>query len=135
MKFVAVTSCPTGIAHTYMAAEALEQAGKAAGHVVTVETQGSAGTDMIDDATIAAADGVIFAADLEVKGRERFAGKPTVDVGVKRGVHEAAKVIEEAVAAVGVGCLRVLLRLRRLRLVRRRRLMRMRVWVPGSVSG
>ncbi|ACV07742.1 PTS fructose transporter subunit IIC [Jonesia denitrificans] len=103
MKFVAVTSCPTGIAHTYMAAEALEQAGKAAGHVVTVETQGSAGTDMIDDATIAAADGVIFAADLEVKGRERFAGKPTVDVGVKRGVHEAAKVIEEAVAAVERG--------------------------------
>ncbi|WP_029067960.1 PTS fructose transporter subunit IIC [Jonesia quinghaiensis] len=103
MKFVAVTSCPTGIAHTYMAAEALEQAGKAAGHEVTVETQGSAGTDAIDDAAIAAADGVIYAADLEVKGRERFAGKPFVDVGVKRGVHEAAKVIEEAVAAVERG--------------------------------
>ncbi len=103
MKFVAVTSCPTGIAHTYMAAEALEQAGKAAGHEVVVETQGSIGTEEIDDAIIAAADGVIFAADLEVQGRERFAGKPTVDVGVKRGVHEPAKVIEEAVAAVKAG--------------------------------
>jgi PTS system fructose-specific IIC component len=107
MKFVAVTSCPTGIAHTYMAAEALEQAGKAAGHEVVVETQGSIGTEEIDDAVIAAADGVIFAADLEVQGRERFAGKPTVDVGVKRGVHEPAKVIEEAVAAVEAGSVAV----------------------------
>lgn len=100
MKFVAVTSCPTGIAHTYMAAEALEQAGKAAGHEVTVETQGSAGTDPLDPEVIAAADGVIFAADLEVKDRGRFAGKPTVDVGVKKGVHDAPGVIAQAVEAV-----------------------------------
>jgi PTS system fructose-specific IIC component len=103
MKFVAVTSCPTGIAHTYMAAEALEQAGKAAGHEVTVETQGSAGSSPIDPAIIAAADGVIFAADLEVQGKERFAGKPTVDVGVKRGVNDAKGVIAQAVAAVEAG--------------------------------
>lgn len=103
MKFVAVTSCPTGIAHTYMAAEALEQTGKAAGHEVVVETQGSIGSDPIDQAVIDAADGVIFAADLEVKGRERFAGKPTIDVGVKRAVHEPAKVVAEAVAAVESG--------------------------------
>ena len=100
MKFVAVTSCPTGIAHTYMAAEALEQAGKAAGHEVTVETQGSAGSTPLDPAVIAAADGVIFAADLEVQKKERFAGKPTVDVGVKKAVHDAPAVIREAVAAV-----------------------------------
>ena len=100
MKFVAVTSCPTGIAHTYMAAEALEQAGKAAGHEVVVETQGSIGTDPIDPAVIAAADGVIFAADLEVKDKARFAGKPVVDVGVKMAVHEPAEVIEAAVEAV-----------------------------------
>ena len=74
MKFVAVTSCPTGIAHTYMAAEALEQAGKAAGHEVQVETQGSAGSTPLDPAIIEAADGVIFAADLEVREKERFAG-------------------------------------------------------------
>jgi PTS system fructose-specific IIC component len=103
MKFVAITSCPTGIAHTYMAAEALEQAGKAAGHQVDVETQGSAGSSPLDPAIIAAADGVIFAADLEVQGKERFAGKPTVDVGVKRGVNDAKGVIAEAVAAVEAG--------------------------------
>ncbi len=100
MKFVAVSSCPTGIAHTYMAAEALEQAAKAAGHEVAVETQGAAGSTPLDPAVIAAADGVIFAADLEVQGKERFAGKPTVDVGVKRAVHDAASVIASAVVAV-----------------------------------
>ena len=103
MKFVAVTSCPTGIAHTYMAAEALEVTGKELGHEVQVETQGSAGTVPLDDATIAAADGVIFAADLEVQGRERFAGKPTIEVGVKKAVHEPANVIEAAVVAVESG--------------------------------
>ncbi len=100
MKFVAVSSCPTGIAHTYMAAEALEQAGKAAGHDVQVETQGSIGTTPLDPAVIAAADGVIYAADLEVKDRSRFAGKPFVDVGVKKAVHDPAAVIAQAVAAV-----------------------------------
>ncbi|MGN8246919.1 PTS fructose transporter subunit IIC [Cellulomonas soli] len=103
MKFVAVTSCPTGIAHTYMAAEALEQAGKAAGHTVTVETQGAAGSTPIDPQVIAEADGVIYAADLEVKDRDRFAGKPSVDVGVKKAVHDAAGVIAQAVAAVESG--------------------------------
>src|SRR5664280_2402561 len=100
MKFVAVTSCPTGIAHTYMAAENLEQAGKAAGHDVQVETQGSAGTVALSDDAIAAADGVIYAADLEVKGKGRFAGKPYIDVGVKKAVHDGPGVIAAAVAAV-----------------------------------
>ncbi|HYN70928.1 MAG TPA: PTS fructose transporter subunit IIBC [Nakamurella sp.] len=100
MKFVAVTSCPTGIAHTYMAAENLEQAGKAAGHDVQVETQGSAGTVALSDDVIAAADGVIYAADLEVKGKARFAGKPYIDVGVKKAVHDGPGVIAAAVAAV-----------------------------------
>ena len=103
MKFVAVTSCPTGIAHTYMAAENLEQAGKAAGHDVQVETQGSAGSVPLSDDVIAAADGVIFAADLEVKGKERFAGKPFVDVGVKKAVHDGPGVIAAAVEAVEAG--------------------------------
>jgi len=100
MKFVAVTSCPTGIAHTYMAAENLEQSGKDAGHEVQVETQGSAGTVPLSDDVIAAADGVIYAADLEVKGKARFAGKPFIDVGVKKAVHDGPGVIAAAVAAV-----------------------------------
>ena len=58
MKFVAVTSCPTGIAHTYMAAEGLEQAAKAAGHQIEVETQGAAGLEKLSPETIAAADAV-----------------------------------------------------------------------------
>ncbi|WP_456845681.1 PTS fructose transporter subunit IIC [Cellulomonas sp. P5_C6] len=103
MKFVAVSSCPTGIAHTYMAAEALEQSGKAAGHEVHVETQGAAGSTPLDPAIIAAADGVIYAADLEVKDKQRFAGKPFVDVGVKKAVHDAPGVIAAAVAAVEAG--------------------------------
>ena len=89
MKFVGVTSCPTGIAHTYMAAEALEQAAKAAGHEMVVETQGSAGSAPLDQSVIDAADAVIFAHDLEVRDAGRFAGKPTVDVGVKKGISDA----------------------------------------------
>ena len=100
MKFVAVTSCPTGIAHTYMAAENLEQTGKDLGHEVQVETQGSAGTVPLSDDIIAAADGVIYAADLEVKRKDRFAGKPFVDVGVKKAVHDPKAVLEAAIAAV-----------------------------------
>ncbi|NHT16268.1 fructose-specific PTS transporter subunit EIIC [Cellulomonas sp. IC4_254] len=103
MKFVAVSSCPTGIAHTYMAAEALEQAGKAAGHEVHVETQGAAGSTPLDPAIIAAADGVIYAADLEVQAKDRFAGKPFVDVGVKKAVHDPNGVLAQAVAAVEAG--------------------------------
>lgn len=75
-RIVAVTSCPTGIAHTFMAAEGLQQAAKALGHAIRVETQGSVGAqDALDDAEIAAADVVIIAADREVD-LSRFAGNP-----------------------------------------------------------
>ncbi len=99
MKFVAVTSCPTGIAHTYMAAEALEQAAAEAGDEMHVETQGSAGADPLDQSVIDEADAVIFAADVEVRGRERFAGKPLVQSGVKRAIGGAAQMLDEARAA------------------------------------
>ncbi|GAB3709086.1 PTS fructose transporter subunit IIC [Nocardiopsis oceani] len=99
MKIVAVTSCPTGIAHTYMAAEALEQAGRAAGHEVSVETQGSAGTAALSAADLAAADAVVFAADIGVQGRERFEGIPYVEVTVKQAVNDAAGILERAVEA------------------------------------
>ncbi|MFB7779375.1 PTS fructose transporter subunit IIABC [Streptomyces bauhiniae] len=94
-RIVAVTSCPTGIAHTYMAAESLENAGREAGVEVTVETQGSAGFTRLDPAVIAAADGVVFAHDVPVREKDRFAGKPTVDVGVKAGINRPAELISE----------------------------------------
>ncbi|MFE9597522.1 fructose-specific PTS transporter subunit EIIC [Streptomyces hokutonensis] len=94
-RIVAVTSCPTGIAHTYMAAESLENAGRAAGVELVVETQGSAGFTRLDPAVIAAADGVIFAHDVPVRDKARFAGKPTVDVGVKAGINRPAELITE----------------------------------------
>jgi fructose PTS system EIIBC or EIIC component len=103
MKFVAVTSCPTGIAHTYMAAEALEQAAADAGDEMHVETQGSAGSDPLDPQIIADADAVIFAADVEVRGRERFAGKPLIQSGVKRPISSAPQMLDEARAAVAAG--------------------------------
>ncbi|MEV7088527.1 fructose-specific PTS transporter subunit EIIC [Streptomyces sp. NPDC093085] len=95
-RIVAVTSCPTGIAHTYMAAESLERAGQQADGVeLVVEPQGSAGFDRLDPAVIAAADGVIFAHDVPVREKERFAGKPTVDVGVKAGINRPDELISE----------------------------------------
>ena len=99
MKLVAVTSCPTGIAHTYMAAESIEQAATTAGHSITVETQGAAGADPIPADVIAAADAVIFAADVEVRDRERFAGKPLVTAPVKRAINDGPALIAEAVQA------------------------------------
>ncbi|NGO15405.1 PTS transporter subunit EIIA [Streptomyces sp. HC44] len=95
-RIVAVTSCPTGIAHTYMAAEALENAGRENADIeVVVEPQGSAGFNRLDPAVIAAADGVIFAHDVPVREKDRFAGKPTVDVGVKAGINRPAELIAE----------------------------------------
>ncbi|RLV64547.1 PTS system, fructose subfamily, IIC subunit [Streptomyces sp. CBMAI 2042] len=95
-RIVAVTSCPTGIAHTYMAAESLTAAGLAEGVEVTVETQGSAGFSKLDPAVIAAADAVIWAHDVEVREKTRFRGKPLVDVGVKAGINRPAELIAEA---------------------------------------
>jgi PTS system fructose-specific IIC component len=99
MKIVAVTSCPTGIAHTYMAAEALEQAAKDAGHEIKVETQGAAGAQPLAAEDIAAADVVVFAADVDVRDRERFAGKPLVETSVKRAINNAGSVLAELEAA------------------------------------
>ncbi|MGC5584615.1 PTS fructose transporter subunit IIABC [Ornithinimicrobium sp. W1679] len=96
LRLVAVTSCPTGIAHTYMAAEALERAARDAGHEITVETQGSAGSTPIPQAQIDQADAVIFAHDLEVKDKGRFAGKPTVDVGVKAAISDGPGLVSRA---------------------------------------
>ena len=97
---VGVSSCPTGIAHTFMAAEALEQAGKDRGITVAIEGQGSGKIDALDPDLIKRASAVIFAHDLPVKGRERFAGKPVIDVGVKAAVNDAGSLVDKALAAV-----------------------------------
>lgn len=93
---VAVTACPTGIAHTYMAADALKAAAERAGVRIAVETQGSSGTKRLDPGVIAAADAVIFAVDVDVRERGRFAGKPFVQVPVKRGIDAPDALIQEA---------------------------------------
>ncbi|NPC43475.1 fructose-specific PTS transporter subunit EIIC [Nocardioides sp. zg-1230] len=95
-SLVAVTACPTGIAHTYMAAEALEAAAERAGVDIQVETQGSAGSTPLGHDTIARAGAVIFAVDVGVRDRGRFAGKPMVSSSVKRPIDEADAMIAEA---------------------------------------
>jgi len=98
-SLVAVTACPTGIAHTYMAAEALEAAARRAGVTLHVETQGSAGSTPLDPSVIAAADAAIFAVDVGVRDRGRFAGKPLVRSSVKRPIDDADAMIVEALKA------------------------------------
>ena len=96
---VAVTACPTGIAHTYMAADSLVAAAERAGITLKVETQGSGATTPLPPSLIASADAVIFATDVPVKGRERFAGKPVVASGVKRAINEPDAMVAEALTA------------------------------------
>jgi len=98
-RLVAVTACPTGIAHTYMAADSLVAAAQEAGVDLQVETQGSSGAKPLDPAVIEAADAVIFAVDVDVRGKERFAGKPVINAPVKRGIDEPAKMVQEALDA------------------------------------
>ena len=97
-KIVAVTACPTGIAHTYMAADALKYAAEELGYDLKVETQGSSGNEKLTQADIDAADAVIFAVSVNVRERNRFAGKPFVESPVKRGIDEPKEMIAEALA-------------------------------------
>ena len=97
-KIVAVTACPTGIAHTYMAADALKYAAEDLGYDFKVETQGSSGNETLTQADIDEADAVIFAVSVNVRDRSRFAGKPYVEAPVKRGIDEPQAMIEEALA-------------------------------------
>ncbi|CRQ44602.1 PTS fructose transporter subunit IIC [Stenotrophomonas sp. FR010] len=101
-RIVAVTSCPTGIAHTFMAAEGLQQAAKALGHAIRVETQGSVGAqDALSDAEIAAADVVLIAADREVD-LSRFAGKRLFKSGTKPAINDGQNLIRKALAEAGL---------------------------------
>jgi PTS system fructose-specific IIC component len=82
-----------------MAADSLVAAAKEVGVDLQVETQGSSGAKALDPAVIAAADAVIFAVDVDVRGKERFAGKPVINAPVKRGIDEPDKMVAEALAA------------------------------------
>ena len=98
IKLLAVTSCPTGIAHTYMAAEGLEKAAKAAGVAIKIETRGSGGAkNVITGAEIAAADCIIVAADAQVP-MDRFDGKKLISCQVSDGINKADELIARAVA-------------------------------------
>ena len=98
-KIVAVTACPTGIAHTYMAADALKYAAEDLGYDFKVETQGSSGNETLTQADIDEADAVVFAVSVNVRDRNRFAGKPYVESPVKRGIDEPEAMLNEALAA------------------------------------
>ncbi|MFV8131034.1 fructose-specific PTS transporter subunit EIIC [Streptomyces syringium] len=99
LRLLAVTACPTGIAHTYMAAEKLVQAAQALGHEMKVETQGSIGAEnVLSDNDVIQADGIIVAADKDVD-LSRFAGKRVLSVGVAEGIHHPERLIERVRSA------------------------------------
>ena len=100
MKFVAITACPTGIAHTYMAAEKLEKTAKKLGHTIKVETQGAMGIENeLSQTDVDAADAVIIAADIAIEREERFAKSRKVCVPI----HEALKNPEAIFASASAG--------------------------------
>ena len=99
MKFVAITSCPTGIAHTYMAAEALQVAAKEMGHEIKIETQGSVGAEnVITQEDLAQAKAVIIAADTSID-KSRFAGMAMIEVSTKDAIKDAKGLLIRAANA------------------------------------
>jgi PTS system fructose-specific IIB component len=99
MKLVAVTSCPTGIAHSQMAAENLEQTAEELGHDISVEVQGAMGAENeLSEADIEAADAAIIASDTSVS-QDRFGGLPLIDGTVKDAVNDAEGMIADAIEA------------------------------------
>jgi PTS system fructose-specific IIB component len=103
MKIVAVTACITGIAHTYMAAEALEQAAKKLGFEIKVETQGSGGAQRVSQDFIDSADVCVFAVDLGVGGLDRFNGKPYIQVPVAKALRGAEELITTVIEQASNG--------------------------------
>ena len=106
MNIVCVTSCLSGIVHTYIAAEAFRRSGETLGHEIFVETQGPTGSGPLDQDLIDSADGVIFAADLEIMGRDRFAGKPFLHVDVATAIHGSTDLIQQLLGQVRDGTAR-----------------------------
>ena len=101
MKIIAVTSCPVGAAHTYMAAAALEKGAKKAGHEIQVETQGSLGfKNKHGREEITAADVLVLACDVACLERERFDGLPVLETSTKNCIKDPGAVIEQALEKV-----------------------------------
>src|SRR5712691_12954892 len=99
-KIVAVTSCPTGIAHTFMAAESLQRAAQEQGHTIKVETQGSVGSqNTLTQADIQEADLVIIAADTKVD-MSRFAGKPVYETSTNAAIKDGQGAVKNALSKV-----------------------------------
>ncbi len=91
-----MTACPTGIAHTYMAAEQLDKTARALGHEIRVETQGAMGIENeLSARQIADAEVVLFAVAIDVEGRERFDGKRIVEVTVQQAIKDPKAVFEK----------------------------------------
>ncbi len=101
-RIIAVTACPTGIAHTYMAAEALKKTAALMGHSIRVETQGAAGAkDILDEADLAQATLLILAADTHVE-MTRFAGKAVHETSTSTAIREPQVVLDAALALIGI---------------------------------
>jgi fructose-specific phosphotransferase system IIB component len=99
MKFVAVTACPTGIAHTYMAAEQLEKTAKKLGHTIKVETQGAMGIENeLSQADIDGAEAAILATDIAIEQPERFARIRKIEVPVQTVLKDPGGVFQKALA-------------------------------------
>ena len=99
-RIIAITSCPTGIAHTLLAAEALKKASEIMGHWIKVETQGSIGTrNVLSEREIAEADVILLATDVRID-TARFAGKPIHEVSTSEAIRNTREVIAAALAKI-----------------------------------
>ncbi len=102
MKILAVTACPSGVAHTYMAAEAIEKTCKKKGIDVKVETQGSIGIENeITSEDVVSADAVILTKDMPIKNEEKFKGKPIIRVGISDVIKKTDAYIDAIVKKLG----------------------------------
>ena len=96
MKYIAVTACPTGIAHTYMAAENLEKTAKQLGHEIKVETQGAMGIEnQLKAEDIQGADVLILAADIAIENPDRFDGIPKIKVPVQLALKDPKSIFSK----------------------------------------
>lgn len=104
MKIVGITACPTGIAHTYMAQESLENECRSRGYEVKIETQGSIGIENeLTEEDIRSADVAILAVSIMIEGEERFEDIPVLRVSVDRAISDVKKLVDEAVALAAKG--------------------------------
>ena len=96
MKIVGISACVAGIAHTYIAREKLIQAAEKAGHEIHLETQGTIGTEhALTKQQIQEADLVVLAVDIQIKGKERFAGKKIIEIPTETAIHSANSLIRK----------------------------------------